>query len=286
MGATNGSVAVREICVDIGGTPILLRTPDGEFRNLLAQRYSGFVSEGRQVQSAFDIDYLSPELLVDAEKVEEEEVQEDASAEPSLRVRHDRGRWHLERGDFRAEWDSANGQGRIALAPTPYGIDAILRVVHSLIQARQGGFLLHGASAIRNGKAFLFSGVSGAGKSTISRLAPADATLLTDEISYIRCQGGQYFACGTPFAGELEKPGENVQAPVQHLFFLAKGEENRIEPIKQTDALRVLLRNILFFADDSELVGKVFRTACEFLERVPVSRLTFFPDKRVWELVQ
>lgn len=277
---------MREICVDIGGTPILLRTPDGEFRNLLAQRYSGFVSEGRQVQSAFDIDYLSPELLVDAEKVEEEEVQEDASAEPSLLVRHDRGRWHLERGDFRAEWDSANGQGRIALAPTPYGIDAILRVVHSLIQARQGGFLLHGASAIRNGKAFLFSGVSGAGKSTISRLAPADATLLTDEISYIRCQGGQYFACGTPFAGELEKPGENVQAPVQHLFFLAKGEENRIEPIKQTDALRVLLRNILFFADDSELVGKVFRTACEFLERVPVSRLTFFPDKRVWELVQ
>lgn len=286
MGATNGSVAVHEICVEIGGTPILLRTPDGEFRSLLAQRYSGFVRQGQQAQSAFDIDYLPSELLVD-EKVEDEElVEEDASAEPSLLVRHNRGRWHLERGDFRAEWDSGSGHGRIALAPTPYSIDAILRVVHSLIQAGQGGFLLHGASAIRHGKAFLFSGVSGAGKTTISRLAPPDATLLTDEISYIRCEHGQYFACGTPFAGELGQPGENVEAPVKHLFFLAKGNENRIERISKADALRTLLRNILFFADDSELVGKVFRTACEFLERVPVSRLTFFPDERVWELVQ
>jgi hypothetical protein len=38
----------------------------------------------------------------------------------------------------------------------------VLRIVHSLIQAQAGGFLLHSASAIRNGKAFLFSGISGA----------------------------------------------------------------------------------------------------------------------------
>ena len=62
----------------------------------------------------------------------------------------------------------------------------MLRIVHTLVLARQGGFLLHSASAIRNGKAFLFAGVSEAGKTTISRLAPPDATLLTDEISYVR----------------------------------------------------------------------------------------------------
>ena len=137
---------------------------------------------------------------------------------------------------------------------------------------------VHGASAIRNGKAFLFSGISGAGKTTISRLAPHDTTVLTDEISYVRFHGGSYRACGTPFAGELARVGENAQAPIEHLFFLAKGPENRIESIRPSDALRMLLRNILFFADDSTLVEAVFRSACQFLERVPVSRLTFYPD--------
>jgi hypothetical protein len=48
----------------------------------------------------------------------------------------------------------------------------------------------------------------------------------------------------------------------------------------------MLLRNILFFADDSKLVEMVFRSACEFLDHVPASRLTFLPDERVWELIQ
>ena len=93
------------------------------------------------------------------------------------------------------------------------------------------------------------------------------------------------FACGTPFAGELAKVGENQSAPLSTLFLLEKGLENRIEPVAPSDAIRLLMRNILFFADDSELVNLVFRSACEFVERVPVRRLSFVPDKRVWEMI-
>jgi hypothetical protein len=46
-------------------------------------------------------------------------------------------------------------------------------------------------------------GSPGQGKTTISRLAPPDATLLTDEISYLRREGDGYIAYGTPLAGEL-----------------------------------------------------------------------------------
>src|SRR5262249_35150747 len=130
---------------------------------------------------------------------------------------------------------------------------------------------------------FLFSGVSGAGKTTISRLAPPDATFLTDEISYVRREEDRFVACGTPFAGEMGRPGENCCAPLAALFFLAKGRENRINPMEPSDAVRLLMRNILFFANDPELVKLVFRSAFEFVERVPVKRLTFFPDERVWE---
>src|SRR4029077_15541177 len=165
------------------------------------KRYAGFVRRpsGRSAFS-FDIDVVRPERTVsDAEELE---------------VWIEDGIWHLERGDFRAHWDPRIGRGRILQALSPYAIDSVLRVVHTLIQAPEGGFLLHGASAIRNGRAFLFSGVSGAGKTTISRLAPKDAVLLTDEISYIRRGDPGYLACGTPFAGELARPGENAAAPI------------------------------------------------------------------------
>src|SRR5947209_12033103 len=105
------------------------------------------------------------------------------------------------------------------------------------------------ASAIRDDRAFLFSGISGAGKTTISRLAPADVVLLTDEVSYVRRESTGYYACGTPFAGELARVGTNVSAAVATLFLLEKGSENKIEVVNAADAVRCLLRNILFFAE-------------------------------------
>ena len=142
------------------------------------------------------------------------------------------GEWLLKRGDFRARWNPNASHGHIHQSRSPYAIDAVLRIVHSLILARQGGFLVHAASAIRDGKAFLFSGVSGAGKTTISRLAPPDAKLLTDEISYVRREGNRYLACGTPFAGELARVGENQSRPYQpHCFCLRKACRTRIEPV-------------------------------------------------------
>ncbi len=269
---TNQSVGDHSVSVEIGGMPILLRTEDAAFRALLEKRYEGFVREPGEPAFALDVDVVRPERAL--------------STQEELRVWNENGLWRLERGDFRAEWNPRLGRGKILQSLSPYAIDSVLRIVHTLIQAPEGGFLLHGASAIRNGRAFLFSGVSGAGKTTISRLAPPDSILLTDEISYIRRADDRYFACGTPFAGELARLGANQAAPVERLFFLAKGPANRIDPIDTAEALRMLLRNILFFADDADLVKMVFRSAYEFLGRIPVSRLTFYPDERVWDLIR
>ena len=191
----------------------------------------------------------------------------------------------MERGDFRAEWNPSTGRGRIQQTINPYSLDCVLRIVHTLLLAQEGGFLLHASSAIRNGRAFLFSGVSGAGKTTMARLAPPDAALLTDEISYVVRQEGRYFAVGTPFYGELARPGENLRAPIEALYLLAKGPENLIEPIEGTDAVRGLLGNLLFFARDPEFVKMVFDTAFDFVKHVPVRRLTFAPTTSVWELI-
>lgn len=258
------------LVIEIGGMPVRVHTTDQSFLGMLEQRYAGFIGSSERVEIEFDVDLNPPRFA-------------DPSAD--VRVNQHLGRWTLERGDFRAEWEPASRRGRIRQTANPYSVDAVLRIVHTLVLARQGGFLLHSASAIRNGKAFLFAGVSEAGKTTISRLAPPDVTLLTDEISYVRKQETGYVAFGTPFTGELARLGENVSAPVAALYLLAKGRENRIDPIAPGEAARSLLANLLFFAEDEELVQATFHSAFEFVSRVPVSRLTFVPDSRVWELI-
>ena len=259
------------LAIEIGGMSVRVRTTDPGFLSLLHSRYAGFVSDSQDAEVEFDVD-LNPFRFADPEA--------------EVGVTQHQGRWTLRRGDFLAEWEPTMRRGWIRQSANPYSIDAVLRIVHTLVLARQGGFLLHSASAIRNGNAFLFAGASGAGKTTISRLAPPDATLLSDEISYVRPQGKGYTAFGTPFTGELAKLGENVSAPVRALYLLAKGQENRIESMAPAEAARSLLENILFFAEDEELVRAIFRSTFDFLSRVPVSKLTFVPDARVWELIR
>jgi hypothetical protein len=258
------------VVVEIGGLPIRLHCGDPAFIRQIEERYAGYMSSTNEASFDFEIDLAPPGTR---------------SRDEEVRVTWNSDRWLMERGDFRAEWNPSTARGHIRQTINPYSLDSVLRIVHTLLLARKGGFLLHASSAIRNGRAFLFSGVSGAGKTTMARLAPPDAALLTDEISYVIRQKGRYFAVGTPFFGELARVGENLQAPVEALYLLAKGPENKIEPIEGVDAVRGLLGNILFFARDPEFVKMVFDAAFDFVSQVPVRRLTFVPNSSVWELI-
>lgn len=264
-------VETYTVVIAIGGFAVRLNTTDADFFEVLQARYAGFVSNEPSAAFELDIDLCPPEC---------------ATSNPDVRVTFRSGNWIMQRGDFRAEWSPAAGRGRIRQTATAYSTDSVLRIVHTLLLAKTGGFLMHAASVIRNGKAFLFAGESGAGKTTISSLAPADATLLTDEISYVRNLDDRYLAFGTPFTGDLGIAGENTSAPVAALYLLAKGLSNSIEPVGAAEAGRAVLANMLFFAEDAEMVRLVFQAACEFVDRVPVLRLTFVPDARVWELIR
>jgi hypothetical protein len=256
--------------VEIGGIPILLQTDDEDFRPLIEERYAGFVNPSAKPFCRLII-HLEPPT---------------GRAPEDVQVSRSGSVWRIERGDFRAEFDTHSRRGWVRQSPNPYSLDAAMRIIHSLVLAEEGGFLLHAASGIRNERAFVFAGVSGAGKTTMSRLAPPDATLLTDEISYIRRSGSGYHAYGTPFTGELDRLGTNVKAPLEAMYFLEKGSDNRVVPASEPEAAHALIRNILFFAHDPDLVKRVFEVAIEFVSRVRVARFVFTPDERAWELIR
>lgn len=260
----------RDVVIEIGGLPIKVQNTDAQFERMLRKRYGDYARLAGKPEFQLQVQLVAPEKF---------------DAEADVEVWLDGCEWRMQRGDFEARWNPAERLGQVLQSANPYSIDSVLRIVHTLMLAPQGGFLVHASSAVRNGKAYLFSGISEAGKTTIARLAPDDVALLTDEASYVRKVNGQYLAYGTPFAGELGIPGKNISAPIAAVYFLEKGQDNRIEEVEPALAVKRLLRNILFFAHQPDLVRQVFESACAFVAAVPVFRLTFFPDKRVWELI-
>ncbi|MGA2966428.1 MAG: hypothetical protein ABSD64_09460, partial [Terriglobales bacterium] len=126
-------MAARKVaCVEIGGIPIALATGDERFFELLRQRYEGFLSSSRpEFELEFD--------LADREAVSHDEVRVRRDANNNGTNNND---WLIERGDFRARWDPRTGRGRVRQNANPYSVDSVLRILHSLILAERGGFLL------------------------------------------------------------------------------------------------------------------------------------------------
>ena len=265
------TTATDAVSIEIGGMTIAVRTHDSSFRRLIENRYAGFVGNSLNSNFEFDIDLLEP--------------SEFSAVDHGLEVKIEAGQWLLRRGDFRASWNPKTSYGHIRQSRSPYAIDCVLRIVHSLILAKQGGFLVHAASAIRGGKAFLFSGVSGAGKTTISRLAPPDATLLTDEISYVRREGNRYRSLRNAVCGRVGKSRRKPLRSAQRIFLLEKGQQNNIEPMGATEAVDGFEKHLVFRRDPA-LVEVVFQSACEFASLVPIHRLVFVPDQRVWDIIR
>jgi hypothetical protein len=265
------TTADHSVVVDIGGIPIRLLTDDVSFLHVVQDRYHGFLSSDHHAAVDLAVELVPPGRISD---------QED------IRVVREAGRWLVERQDFRFVWDPQSGVARIRQFANPYSLDGVFRIMHTLFLASQGGFLLHAASAVRNGRAFLFFGPSGAGKSTIARFAPPDTTLLSDEISYVRNEQLGYSAHGTPFTGELGQPGANTSAPIAGLYYLVQAPRNHLTAMKPVDAVRALLESVLFFAEDPELVTLVFQSACDIVSRLPVYKLEFKRDQSVWDILE
>jgi hypothetical protein len=260
------------LTIEIGGLPLRLFPPDAAFRAVLEERYSSFVSRNARAVMEFTLESAPPGRT--------------AGAEEDLQVLCKEGLWQISRGEFRAAFDLRTRQGHLRFVPNPYSVDTLLRIVHSILLAPAGGLLLHASGGIRHGRGVLFSGASGAGKTTMARLAPRDVQLLTDEISYLRREGSSFRVYGTPFSGELGIQGEHVSAPLSAVYLIEHGSTNRLERVPEAEAVRRLMRNTLFFAREEHLVTQVFSTVCGLVRQVPVWRLEFLPDARVWEMIQ
>lgn len=182
--------------------------------------------------------------------------------------------------EARVRFDGA--EAHFAGVQHEYALDSLLRVLLSWLLLPRTGFLLHAATVERHGRAYVFTGRSGAGKSTVASLSPA-GSVLTDEISLLRREDGCWRAYGTPFWGEFRAAGANRSAPIAGIFALVQARENAVRPMPPREVLRALLPNVLFFSSDPPAAERLLRIFTELLGQVPCCELRFRRDASFWE---
>lgn len=109
----------------------------------------------------------------------------------------------------------------------------------------QMGILLFHASAIEfDGKAYLYTAVSGTGKSTHSALCKQAfgdrVRYINDDKPFLRFDNGNWNVFGSPWSGK-HRLGNNICVPLGGIAILKRGRENSIRRVSGDYALPTLL---------------------------------------------
>ncbi len=190
------------------------------------------------------------------------------------------------RSDFAGYIDMKNLRGEVSLSYlSAVPLESCLRICYSLMAIIHNGFLLHSAGVATGRKGYIFYGPSGSGKTTITRLASSGSTILSDNITLIRKLNGFYKAFGTPFYGDLSRPGTNISARAKSLFLLKKDKKVYLQRLKHSEALSSLLSSVLFFTTESNITKKLFNLCCDLCTAIPIYELHFVPDGTFWRYI-
>lgn len=175
-----------------------------------------------------------------------------------------------------------NGQKMIN-NPFVHPLDQLL-TMYAL--AERDGAIYHACAVELDGKGFLLPGKSGAGKTTISRLFAARGyKLLSDDRVVVRKIEDEFYAFGTPWAGDAEI-AENRKLPLKGIFFIAQSSGNRIHKITPPAAAERLMpvASIPWF--DKKTTSSILSFCEELILHIPAYELHFKPDIGVVKLLE
>jgi hypothetical protein len=159
--------------------------------------------------------------------------------------------------------------------PFVYPLDQVV----SLYLLAGRGLTIHAAGALVSDRGVVLAGVSGAGKTTISRLAAGREGWepLSDDRVIVRLDEAAATVYGTPWPGEGDV-AENRYGPLQWLVFLSQGETNGVERLEPDQALKRLLTTASVPWYDEHYLGRVLDACGRLVRQVPAALLTFRPD--------
>ena len=143
-----------------------------------------------------------------------------------------------------------------------------------------GGIMLHSSAVELDGRAYLFSGPSGMGKSTHTRLWQQQfpsARVFNDDKPALRRLDGVWYAYGTPWCGK-DGININLKSPVAGICFLRRGVSNSIRRLSKIEAAAAIISQTNNRFRTSNGLGIMTDIVSQLIEDIPVYELTNLPE--------
>ena len=159
-------------------------------------------------------------------------------------------------------------------------LTSMLRIAYSLAILLHDGISVHASAVMWQGKAYLFMGKSGTGKSTHARLwlqAIAGCELLNDDNPTIRIVDGRVIAYGTPWSGKTPCY-KNLSCEVGGIVRLSQAPFNRFAVRNEVEAFTTILPGCASIRSVKSLNDAMHDTLIQVASLVTVGTLQCLPD--------
>ena len=177
------------------------------------------------------------------------------------------------------EWDLWIYGARDETDPFEYPLDGLILYYLTVIN---GDIMIHASGVNYGGHGYLFSGVSGKGKSTIANLwEQSGARVIHDDRLILRNTGGIYKMFNTPVYND-DEPRESV---LDKIFLIEHGVENMLVQLKGASAVTHVMANCIQHNWGSDIIARLLGSISIMCGTIPTSKLFFKPDKSAIDLI-
>lgn len=166
-------------------------------------------------------------------------------------------------------------------------VDNALMILFALSTASQGVALFHSSTVSFDGKAYMFLGVSGTGKSTHSSLwlkHISGTELLNDDNPVVRVfDDGSATVYGSPWSGKTPCY-RNLSYPIGGIVLLSQAPYNKIHRLQGIHAYVALVPSISGKRWEASIADGLHDTENRLAMNVPVWHLECLPDEAAAQL--
>lgn len=265
----------RAFAMAVGGVGFQVHLPDGAWLDALAPLYARFP--------------------LDCEPHWQVTIRHEPGLDPVPRrwIEHIGPVTRFHADGFAGWIDLEQRRAEVAAPGLAHGASAVERAagyacMHALLRERNS-LMLHAAGILWREQGLIASGHSGAGKTTMARLALACGEPINDEIVIVDLAGPQPLLLSTPFLGQGTPPelARRVKraAPATALLLLAHGSTFHLAPLAPAEAVMELLRTNIAAVERFDSARLWMERVDQLVQAVPVYRLHFRPTVELWDFL-
>ena len=262
--------SIKEITIEVADISLLLRLNDAAFFHEVDMIYREFKRAN------------APDMIIDVNLKNSAKSRKDLAFDISFK----NNRFTVTSDQYAGYFDLAKERGALEIF-SEWPLEALgnyLRNVYSIHITRANGLLMHASGVVIEGRAYIFFGVSGSGKSTVAKLSEPYA-VLSDDLVVIKRTDGRYKCFGIPYWGDMKhSKGINASFEIKGLFNLVKDTTVYLERLTKIQALSEIVA-IPDIPGIAPLSYRLLDRYIELLNHVPCYKMHFLPDASFWRCI-